>query len=123
VIGLTAKQRACLDFIESFVAAHGYPPTIGDICTHLGVRSTNAIASRYIPALTKKGYITHDRSTARGIRVLGKQGPSSLPSRTRKIAREGTSSAGERFVFVEPQRDRITEAIYFPPTPTVAEVS
>ncbi len=33
---LTARQRQALDFIRAYVAAHGYPPALREIGTHMG---------------------------------------------------------------------------------------
>jgi len=61
----TDRQKQVLDFIQSHIDNDGYPPTIREICTHLGV-SGNVSATRHLDALEKKGYIKRD-SSSRGI--------------------------------------------------------
>jgi len=62
---LTARQKQVLDYIQSHIDNDGYPPTIREICSHLGVSGTVS-ATRHLEALEKKGYIKRD-SGSRGI--------------------------------------------------------
>lgn len=61
----TVRQQQVLDFIQSHIDNNGYPPTLREICSHLGV-SGNLSALRHLEALEKKGYIKRD-SGSRGI--------------------------------------------------------
>jgi len=61
----TARQKQVLDYIQSHIDNDGYPPTIREICAHLGVSGTVS-AIRHLDALEKKGYIKRD-SGSRGI--------------------------------------------------------
>jgi repressor LexA len=61
----TARQKQVLDFIQSHIDNDGYPPTLREICAHLGV-SGKVSATRHLDALEKKGYIKRD-SSSRGI--------------------------------------------------------
>ena len=63
----TARQQQVLDYIQSHIDNDGYPPTIREICAHLGVSGTVS-AMRHLDALEKKGYIKRD-SGSRGIAV------------------------------------------------------
>lgn len=62
---LTERQNQVLDFIRSCIDNNGYPPTLREICAHLGVSGTLS-AMRHLEALEKKGYIKRD-SGSRGI--------------------------------------------------------
>ena len=64
---LTIRQQQVLDYIQSHIDNEGYPPTIREICSHLGVSGTVS-AMRHLEALEKKGYIKRD-SSSRGIAV------------------------------------------------------
>ncbi len=64
---LTVRQQQVLDYIQSHIDNDGYPPTIREICSHLGVSGTVS-AMRHLEALEKKGYIKRD-SSSRGIAV------------------------------------------------------
>lgn len=61
----TERQQQVLDFIQSYIDNNGYPPTLREICAHLGVSGTLS-AMRHLVALEKKGYLKRD-SGSRGI--------------------------------------------------------
>ena len=61
----TDRQKQVLDYIQSRIDNDGYPPTLREICAHLGVSGTVS-AIRHLDALEKKGYIKRD-SGSRGI--------------------------------------------------------
>ena len=63
----TVRQQQVLDFIQSCVDNNGYPPTLREICAHLGVSGTLS-AMRHLEALEKKGYIKRDPGS-RGIAI------------------------------------------------------
>ncbi|HIJ80420.1 MAG TPA: repressor LexA [Desulfuromonadales bacterium] len=63
----TVRQQQVLDFVQSHIDNNGYPPTLREICAHLGVSGTLS-AMRHLEALEKKGYIKRD-SSSRGIAV------------------------------------------------------
>lgn len=52
----------------NYIASHGYPPAIRDICKLAGILEQAVVDN--MKALEKKGYIARDRNVARGIRVL-----------------------------------------------------
>ena len=59
------RQEAVLAFMRTFGAANGVPPTIREICTHFGFRSTNS-ASCILNSLERKGFVqSHLRGKAR----------------------------------------------------------
>lgn len=65
---LTPRQREVLDAITAHLAAHGYPPTLRELCVAIGTSWTNG-ASDHLNALRSKGFITIDPMLARGIRL------------------------------------------------------
>ena len=65
---LTPRQRQILNFIQSFVAEHGYPPTVREIAGHFDIDYRAAID--HLRALEKKGSLARS-SKSRGIQVLG----------------------------------------------------
>ena len=71
---LTDRQREILAFITSSIAARGYPPTLREIGTHFGIRSTNGV-NDHLRALEKKGYLQREDLKSRALRpvtALGK---------------------------------------------------
>lgn len=69
MIRLTGCQAHILEFIKSFQAAQGMPPTRQEIADHCGYSSPNA-AQEHLVALAKKGYISMQTGKARSIKVL-----------------------------------------------------
>jgi len=58
-----------LDFINHYITDRGYPPTLREIGSHMGIRSTNGVKD-HLYALERKGYIERDERTARAIRLV-----------------------------------------------------
>ena len=75
MIALTDRQQKILDFISGFTRSNGYSPTIRDICSSLGIASTNGV-NRHLDALQKKGWLTRS-GASRGI-VLSTEGAGSI---------------------------------------------
>ena len=70
---LTFRQEQVLAFIRSCCADRGRPPTLREICNHLKVASTNAVAD-HLKALEKKGYLTRGaKRTSHNIRLADGQ--------------------------------------------------
>ncbi len=69
VAPLTAKQEAVLAFIRDELADKGYPPTIREIGSHLGLKSTNGV-NDHLKALEKKGYLKRGDHKSRSLQVL-----------------------------------------------------
>ncbi len=68
---LTERQRRVLDLIVSSVAERGYPPTLREIGSRMGIRSTNGV-NDHLRALERKGYIARSGMLARGMRIADK---------------------------------------------------
>ena len=66
---LTKKQREVLDFIKKYVATHGYPPAIREICAGLGL-SSPATVFTHLKKLEDQGLIRKTNSKFRTIEIL-----------------------------------------------------
>jgi len=64
---LTKRQSMVLEFIRASIDERGYPPTIREIGTHMGIRSTNGV-NDHLKALEKKGYLVRDELKSRALR-------------------------------------------------------
>ena len=69
MLALTDRQRAILVWLQAYVATKGYPPTIREISTAFGIRSTNGVVD-HLSRLEAKGWIERDPFATRGIRLL-----------------------------------------------------
>lgn len=70
---LTPRQQEILDFIKNSVEVLGAPPTRMEIANAFGFASPNA-AEDHLKALAKKGAITLEPGSARGIRLVEQLG-------------------------------------------------
>ena len=66
---ITKRQQAILDFIKEEVDKRGYPPSVREIGTAVGLSSTASVHNQ-LNQLEKKGLIRKDKSTTRGIVIL-----------------------------------------------------
>jgi repressor LexA len=67
---LTSKQTVVLDFLKKFIAEHGYPPAVREICTGLKL-SSPATVHTHLKELEKKGYINKQDGKFRTIEING----------------------------------------------------
>lgn len=65
---LSEKQRAILKVIEEWVHRWGYPPTIRDIGSTVGITSTSVV-NYNLNKLVEGGFITRSKDVSRGIRL------------------------------------------------------
>jgi repressor LexA len=66
--GLTKRQRQVLDFVQSVQRAGDSPPTLREIATHFGFKSSRAAAD-HLDALKRKGFLQSEPGKARALRV------------------------------------------------------
>ena len=62
-------KRQVLDCIQIYLNKTGFPPTRADICKELGFKSPNS-AETHLRALEKKGFISIESGTSRGISII-----------------------------------------------------
>ncbi len=68
---LTNKQLMILEFIKEQLLTKGYPPSVREICTAVGLKSTSTVHS-HLNKLEKLGYIRRDATKPRAIEILDK---------------------------------------------------
>jgi repressor LexA len=68
-VGLTDRQRQVLDFISDSIRKRGYPPTLREIGSHFGIRSTNGV-NDHLRALEKKGFLHREDLKSSALRPL-----------------------------------------------------
>jgi len=67
-LALTKRQKQILDFIESFLDAHGYSPSFEEIAAEFGFRSL-ATVHEHLSNLEAKGYIRKSYNESRSIEL------------------------------------------------------
>lgn len=75
---MTEKQRDVLEYIRRTIAATGVAPTLQEIATHFGFRST-ASAQKHVGLLERKGFLRREKHQKRGL-VLADAEPFHTPS-------------------------------------------
>jgi repressor LexA len=66
---LTRRQRQILDFLRSFVAEHGYSPSLEEIGARFGLSSV-ATVHKHVQHLAEKGYLRKAWNRSRSIEPL-----------------------------------------------------
>jgi len=70
---LSRRQRSILDFIEQFLEANDYPPTIRDIQRDLNISSTSVVDYN-LKVLEQRNLIRRNKNISRGIELVGRGG-------------------------------------------------
>ncbi len=100
---LSAKQQQILDFVKTEVREKGYPPSVREICTAVGLKSTSTVHG-HLARLEKKGLIRRDPTKPRAIEIL--TGDAEYPSReTVRVPIIGNITAGTPILAVENVED------------------
>lgn len=102
------KQEEILEFIKMQLLDKGYPPSVREICSAVGLRSTSTVHG-HLERLEKKGYIRRDPTKPRAIEVI------ELVSRKEmvNIPVVGTVTAGQPILAVENIEDTFSIPINF----------
>ena len=85
---LTKRQQEIFDYIKTYSAGHGYPPTVRDIGKAVGLTSSSTVHA-HLANLEKLGLLRRDPSKPRAIELL---------DRATREARAAVSSAIGRVV-------------------------
>jgi len=96
---LTEKDYEILDFILEQQRTKGYPPTVREICTKVGLTSTATIHSR-LSKLEKHGFLVKESTKKRSMRVVNYK-DADLPYQ------QSVASADDRYLDV-PVYGRVT---------------
>jgi repressor LexA len=78
---LTRRQKQILDFLQGYIAEHGYAPSFEEIADHFTFRSL-ATVHEHLTNLERKGYIQRAHNESRSIEVVplpGQTGAVELP--------------------------------------------
>jgi repressor LexA len=103
---LTERQREVLDFISGSINRCGYPPTLREIGSHFGIRSTNGV-NDHLRALEKKGYLHREDLKSRALR------PIMASSQTVDVPVLGKVAAGQPLLAVRNYEDTVKVDRFF----------
>lgn len=90
---LTRTQLSVLECIRDYIDRNGYPPSVRDICSAVGLSSPSTVHS-HLSTLERLGYIARDGGRNRSIRLTEQSTPSGVPIL-------GTVAAGAPILAVE----------------------
>lgn len=66
---LKDREQKILNYMKDEIRIKGYPPTVREICTALGIKSTST-AHKDIESLVRQGYLVKDPSKPRALMVV-----------------------------------------------------
>ena len=96
------NQRKILDFIKSEIDLKGYPPSVREICSAVGLKSTSTVHA-HLNHLEAQGLIRRDSTKPRALEVLdGSQ------ARGRSVPLVGRVTAGQPILAIENIEEYLT---------------
>ncbi len=86
---LKEREQKILDYMKKEIRTKGYPPTVREICSALGIKSTST-THKDIESLVRQGYLIKDPSKPRALMVVD---PSEQSGHTTAAPSQNTVSA------------------------------
>jgi repressor LexA len=108
--GLTKRQQMVLDFINQSITDRGYPPTLREIGSHMGIRSTNGV-NDHLRALERKGYLKREDMKSRALRPVN--APGSTSGDVAQLPIVGRVAAGQPVLAEQNVEDTVAIDRYF----------
>jgi repressor LexA len=101
-VALTERQRAILEVIQQHVDAHGYPPSVREICDAVGLKSTSSVHAQ-LATLEEKGFLRRDHTKPRALEVARdlETDLELRPEQTRNVPFVGEIAAGAPIIAEE----------------------
>jgi repressor LexA len=93
---LTERQRQILDFLTSYVDAHGYPPTVREIGEAVGLASPSTVHA-HLANLERAGLLKRDPTKPRALELTSRrerQQPAARVDEVRRLPLVGEIAAG-----------------------------
>ena len=101
---LSPKQQQIYDYIVSFSAQHGYPPSVREIGAHVGLKSPSTVHF-HLKGLEAAGLITKEEGKTRSINVAQQEPPAPPED---KVPVVGNVAAGSPILAQECIEDYLT---------------
>ena len=108
---LSGVQIEILDFIKDELNKRGYPPSVREICTSVGLSSTSSVHHQ-LNNLEKKGYLKRDPLKPRAMEVLNAN-PFVIRQEIVDVPMIGKVTAGEPILAVEKYEDTFPLPVSF----------
>lgn len=94
-VSLTKRQSEILDFIREYLGEHGYPPTVRDIGSAVGLTSSSTVHA-HLSNLEKAGAIRRDPTKPRALEILGERAGAAADAARRTAGRIGRAVSEAR---------------------------
>ena len=98
MIELTQKEKDIYDYINYCIEKNGYAPSVRDICSAVGIKSTSSV-HEYLRRLETKVYIKKSSGKSRALSL--ESGVASESSKMKKVPILGKVTAGQPILAVE----------------------
>jgi repressor LexA len=90
---LTERQRQILDFLTSYVEAHGYPPTVREIGEAVGLASPSTVHA-HLANLERAGLLKRDPTKPRALELTERGRPRPAADDVHRLPLVGEIAAG-----------------------------
>jgi repressor LexA len=90
---LTERQRQILDFLTSYVGAHGYPPTVREIGEAVGLASPSTVHA-HLANLERAGLLKRDPTKPRALELTSRERPQPAVDDVHRLPLVGEIAAG-----------------------------
>lgn len=97
---ISKRQESIMDFIKSEVSLKGYPPSVREIGTAVGLASSSTVHG-HLARLESKGYIRRDPTKPRAIEILDPEGLESFKPGVLNVPLVGKVTAGLPITAIE----------------------
>lgn len=97
---ISKRQESIMDFIKSEVNLKGYPPSVREIGTAVGLASSSTVHG-HLARLESKGYIRRDPTKPRAIEILDPEGLETFKPGVLNVPLVGKVTAGLPITAIE----------------------
>ena len=98
MVDLTQKEKDIFDYINDCLENNGYAPSVRDICSAVGIKSTSSV-HEYLRRLETKGFIKKSSGKSRALSVEGSANSDS--AKMKRVPILGRVTAGQPILAVE----------------------
>ena len=103
---LTERQRQILDFLMSYVDAHGYPPTVREIGEEVGLASPSTVHA-HLANLERAGLLKRDPTKPRALELTERSRPQPTADDVHRLPLVGEIAAGGPLLAEENVEDHL----------------
>jgi len=90
---VSTRQQEIYDFIVAYSRTHGYPPTVREIGSHVGLASPSTVHV-HLAKLEEAGYVRRDPAKPRALELVGRTEAPEAPAQVRVLPLVGEIAAG-----------------------------